>query len=775
MNTSRPIKRLLIYRCGQIGDAVAALPSLWLLRETFPNAEFTLLSEIPTKQIHLPPENVFPPDILVQNYIKYQTGRSLMGLFSVFRTLLRIRAGRYDAVAYLLPSIRTAEQRRRDERFFRAAGVKTIWGLKGFADDPYPRHADGTLEEVPHEADALLGRLALDGFPSVSPGMGRTDLHLTASEKAQADAWWQENCSPVTRGKPWFALCFGSKWQSKQWPIELFDRVVREITVKLDLMPVIIGGPEDRDQGLQLIQAWGQGVCAAGELPVRISAALMRHARFYLGNDTGVLHLAAAEKVPCIGIFSSQDWPGRWHPYGLNHHVLRESVTCSGCRIGVCPYDRLCLSRIHPQQVFELCKSVVSQGAPAVARDSDAKRPPTLDVATKTPEGTGSPDSSIKAQPEPFGGDYVTRIVVLTQLTSPYQVEFFNALSKHRHYHLEVIYLTDHDASRSWTPPLIEHAHLVLSRMPHMKKGALESIRRADLTIFNFYTDAFAQKAISVRSSTRKPWAFWGERPGFFRTGACGRIARKVLLRPLHEHPVPIWAIGQFAIEGYQREFGLSRRYSNVPYASDLGRFLSLPKRSTSDRTFLFSGSFSQRKGVTLLAKAFSRIAKLDSSARLVLMGTGPLEGELHQILEDCSDQVTWMGMVPWADLHLGYAKGAIFCFPSRYDGWGLALVEAMAAGMPAIGTRTTGAAIDLIGRDDHRCGWLIPENDEDSLFEAMREALIVPDATLAAMQCEAQTRAKAMDLPAAVERFADAADEVLVQWRARSEGVAAV
>jgi len=80
----------------------------------------------------------------------------------------------------------------------------------------------------------------------------------------------------------------------------------------------------------------GTGLCAAGELSVRESAALMEGARFYLGNDTGVMHLAAAVSIPCVGVFSARNWPGIWEPYGHGHKVLRFDVPCSGCHLAVC-------------------------------------------------------------------------------------------------------------------------------------------------------------------------------------------------------------------------------------------------------------------------------------------------------------------------------------------------------------------------------------------------------------------------------------------------------
>lgn len=357
-------------------------------------------------------------------------------------------------------------------------------------------------------------------------------------------------------------------------------------------------------------------------------------------------------------------------------------------------------------------------------------------------------------------------IVILTQLTSPYQVEFFNALAASQECHLEVIYLTSQDKDRLWVLPAIAHSHLILSETPDVKPDALEAIRLADLVVFNFYTNVFALRAIREREKTRRPWVFWGERPGAYQAGIWGVIARWILLKPLHRNAAPIWAVGAFGIDGYRNEFGGSRSYSNIPYFSNLKRFMELPFRSASERTFFYSGSFSSRKGGDLLAAAFAQVAKLHPDARLVLMGTGPLEAGMRRNLQGCSSQVVWLGFQSWDELPAGYAQGAIFCFPSRYDGWGLALVEALASGMPSIGTSRTGAAIEFLSSG--QAGRLISAGDVEVLKKAMIDLLQLSPEDFARMQNEARNVVASNTLEQGVMRFMTSATDVLERYKSR-------
>jgi ADP-heptose:LPS heptosyltransferase len=349
------VRRLLVFRFGQIGDTLAALPSLWLLRETFPKAHITLLSEVPQNGRSLPPEQVLPTRGLVDEFRKYQGGLSLAQLPSFASVILSLRSPRYDAVAYLAPTIRSKRQRQRDAMFFRLSGIRRSFGFEGFPTDAHPRGPDNRLLSVPREADVLLQRLALSGLPSVPPGQGRMDMLLSDQELAQAQDWLTRRAVP----SGWFALCAGSKWSSKVWPEERFLELGRRLIADHGLAPVVVGGAEDQAGAERLIQAWGAGWSAAGEFSVRGSAALMRSARFYVGNDTGAMHLAAAAGTPCVGIFSSLDWPGRWQPYGEHHHVLRHEVPCSGCLLEHCTHDLQCLKGITVHAALAACSSVL--------------------------------------------------------------------------------------------------------------------------------------------------------------------------------------------------------------------------------------------------------------------------------------------------------------------------------------------------------------------------------------------------------------------------------
>lgn len=360
------------------------------------------------------------------------------------------------------------------------------------------------------------------------------------------------------------------------------------------------------------------------------------------------------------------------------------------------------------------------------------------------------------------------RVAVLTQLNSPYQVEFFNRVAAMGECHLEVVYLTHRDKNRQWASPDIAHSHIILSETPHLASNAMDSLLNADLAVFNYYTSRFAWRAIRARAASGQPWAFWGERPGFLQLGATGTWFRWLALKPLHRCRAPIWGVGQFGIDGYRVEFGSARRYYNMPYYSELARF-RLPRSAAprGARTFVYSGSLTERKGTDLLAQAFVEVAKDFPQARLVLVGSGPLESSLRELLSPVQDRVEWCGFQPWAELPRFYAKGDVFCFPSRYDGWGLALVEALAAGLPSIATDQAGASIDLLSPG--RNGWLVKAGNKHSLAQAMRDALVMPEAAFSTMQQLSMESVRLHGVEEGAQNFIRTSCEVVSRWNEQS------
>jgi glycosyltransferase involved in cell wall biosynthesis len=365
-------------------------------------------------------------------------------------------------------------------------------------------------------------------------------------------------------------------------------------------------------------------------------------------------------------------------------------------------------------------------------------------------------------------GSPVVDIAILTHFLSPYQAELFNEISNAGHLSIRVHYLHRSHHTRYWSNLKLSHQAVFLREGTTAVSEAMSDFETARLAILNYYNERIAQKLIRCRSKTGMPWVFWGERPRHHFYYLASRVYRHLRLRALHRSNAPIWGIGRLAVEGYRREFGPRRTYANIPYFSNLERFsksaASAPARPSRERTILYSGSLISRKGVDHVAAAFARIIKDGLRAKLIVLGSGPLEQMMREHLSNCLDRVEFVGFRDWETLPDLYAISDILCVPSRYDGWGLVVPEGLAAGLPVISTTQTGAAMEFIrpGRN----GWLVPPDNEEAVYRAMRQAVTLTDTQWREMSGEAIHSVATHTLAHGAQRFIAAALDAIDAWK---------
>jgi glycosyltransferase involved in cell wall biosynthesis len=133
---------------------------------------------------------------------------------------------------------------------------------------------------------------------------------------------------------------------------------------------------------------------------------------------------------------------------------------------------------------------------------------------------------------------------------------------------------------------------------------------------------------------------------------------------------------------------------------------------------YLFVGRLTRDKGVLELAAAFADVARDHKDSFLVLVG--PDEDRLEtSIREACADVETRVRFVAWSTAPERYMAAAdVFCLPSHREGFGSTIIEAAAAGVPAVGSRIYGVT-DAI--DDGATGLLFDRGDVAGLAAAMR------------------------------------------------------
>jgi phosphatidyl-myo-inositol dimannoside synthase len=157
-----------------------------------------------------------------------------------------------------------------------------------------------------------------------------------------------------------------------------------------------------------------------------------------------------------------------------------------------------------------------------------------------------------------------------------------------------------------------------------------------------------------------------------------------------------------------------------VPNGVDTALFHPAAERAGSAVTILCVGRLIERKGQHHLLKAFAGMrSRVRTSARLVLAGTGDAAGELEALARSLhlGDAVEFLGAVPREEIPALYRSADVFVLPSQCEGMSMALLEALASGLPAV-TTPTGGADELI-RDGEN-GVLVPWADTERLSSVL-------------------------------------------------------
>ncbi len=351
---------ILIFRGGQLGDTLAAVPALWVLRDLYPNAHITLLYDNHVNENHVSPRQVLEGSGLIDSFVHYNVYASSKICSYIQYAILyfKLLKNKFDMLAYLPGSGKIDFLVNRDLKFFRLLGISNIVGHIGLRGSLYIEnyHEPITLE---NESGHLLTRLSKSEIPIPSKGLLRSDLNLREDELKFAKNWI--NGHSASKGKILVALGIGSKFDEKKWATENYISIVKNLIEKFDICPIIFGGKEDLGLAKEVIKDWKRGLIGAGKFNIRESASLMNYCSLYLGNDTGTMHLASSEGVPCVSIFSGRDFPGAWYPFGDNHQEFRVPYSCEDIPNGKCTNcSGLCLESINQDEVLEACIKLIS-------------------------------------------------------------------------------------------------------------------------------------------------------------------------------------------------------------------------------------------------------------------------------------------------------------------------------------------------------------------------------------------------------------------------------
>jgi glycosyltransferase involved in cell wall biosynthesis len=293
---------------------------------------------------------------------------------------------------------------------------------------------------------------------------------------------------------------------------------------------------------------------------------------------------------------------------------------------------------------------------------------------------------------------------IVSVVPSPYQRDIFRALAARHEISLQVYYLEKSAPDSPWPEEpfqpweqLLPGFWFAISSARFHVVTRHPPLRRHQFIVLNSLTSSLSQYLLRFRPRKQK-LLFWAEPLRDQPTPIREKI-QKNLAAPIRNTD-GIIAIGSQAEKSYRKQFPSVRRF-NIPYHCDLQPFFDQPARldsPTGDVSFLFCGQVIMRKGVDVLVQAFERLVKKGYRTRLILTGRrAELDEILRLVSDDTRKRISYEGFCDPKLLPAVFAKADVFVLPSRYDGWGVVVNQALGAGLPVICSDAVGAGFDLV------------------------------------------------------------------------------
>lgn len=309
-------KNILVYKTGNIGDIICAIPSLLAIRKAYPDARLTILSS-PGPRGRLGAKEILEGANYIDELIVYYQ-EDLKDKKKRQELFKRLQKEKFDLFIQFPDEIVHVRTLFRNILFAKLLGVRSAVGFRVRTIQLFKKaQVRWTLEES--EARALLDILRTSGLPLEEELEFR--LPIGEKEKRKVDKILeriQEEKVPIVCLGP------GGKTPAIRWPKERFAGIGAYLQTKHKAFIIIIGGREDRALVEEIRNGMDKkrSLALPGELSILESAELIQRCSFVVANSTGPIHVAAALGIPAVGIYSIREIPGTWFPYGTRHKVL---------------------------------------------------------------------------------------------------------------------------------------------------------------------------------------------------------------------------------------------------------------------------------------------------------------------------------------------------------------------------------------------------------------------------------------------------------------------
>ena len=332
--------RILIIHTAFIGDIVLSTPLIKKIKDTYPDSDITYVTT-PSG------EAILKNNPYLNNIIVYDKRGEHKGISGVWQLGKRLRYENFNMVItphrYLRSSMLSWLSRSPIRKGYDIASGSCLFTEKIKYD------------RTKHEVEKLLSFVAPENKKRYE-----IELYPGEKEKMKGDNLWKEN---LLEDKKVVVLAPGSKWFTKQWPVEYFNKLAKSLKKLSNVRLIVVGGKDEINLPIEKENI----IDMRGKTSLLELADILSRADVVVTNDSSPIHIASAFKKPRIfALFGPTIEKFGFFPWSLNSKVFQvNGLKCRPCGIHggkSCPEKHFkCMRDILPEEVFNEIKKYLGE------------------------------------------------------------------------------------------------------------------------------------------------------------------------------------------------------------------------------------------------------------------------------------------------------------------------------------------------------------------------------------------------------------------------------
>ncbi len=342
------IRKILIVRLDHIGDLIMTRPAVRLLRQAFPAAKIDWLVPAESKKL-------LEDDPSVTEWIPFEhhwfarKKNPAAQKKETAEIIKKIKSENYDVAIDFRGDFRNILL------MFQAGIPRRLgYGITG----------GGFLLTDCRDYDKSIHQVELNSRLLEPLGVRGEARFLPLKESSEL---FSSVIPQKTAGKRRVLIHPGAGYDSKLWPADNFLDLIFRLIREANCQVVMVGTRDEKNRApFEKLdnQPWDVFLDLRGKISLSDLALWMNQSDLFIGSDSGPAHIAAAQKLPVICLFSGANAPEVWKPWTRDLTLLTHPVSCSPCALSDCPLPgHPCMSGIRVEDVYRAASDRLKSGA----------------------------------------------------------------------------------------------------------------------------------------------------------------------------------------------------------------------------------------------------------------------------------------------------------------------------------------------------------------------------------------------------------------------------